>query len=149
MFLKKHPKKFFTTEEQEHILGEIRRVEENTSGEIRVHLDRHAHEDTLEKARKIFLRLGMDRTRERNGVLIYIATDHRKFAILGDEGINRVVPENYWEDVKEILQSHFRRGEFEKGLCLGIRKIGEKLKVHFPVSPGDRNEIPDSVSEGN
>ena len=147
MFWKKHPKKFFTSEEQEQILEEIRKAEHRTSGEIRVHLDRASGEVLLDKAKRVFHRLGMTRTKARNGVLIYLATEERKFAILGDEGIHRVVPENYWEDVKAKMQKQFREGRICEGICLGIREIGGKLKVHFPVAPDDRNELPDAISE--
>jgi len=147
MFWKKHPKKFFTDEEQARILDEIRKAEKRTSGEIRVHLDCCAREETMEKARKVFIRLGMARTEQRNGVLVYLATEHRKFAILGDEGIHRAVPENYWDGVREMMEKHFRDGRFCEGICLGIREIGEKLKTHFPVETDDRNELPDAISE--
>jgi uncharacterized membrane protein len=147
MLFKKHPKKFFNPEEQERITGEIRKAEEKTSGEIRVHLDCCAREDALDKAKKIFERLGMTRTEQRNGVLIYLATENRKFAILGDEGIHRVVPENYWEDVKDKMQAEFQKGRFLEGICLGVREIGEKLKTHFPVEENDRNELPNTISE--
>ncbi len=147
MFLKKHPKKFFTPEEQERILEEIRNAEDRTSGEVRVHLDCCSRENPLEKAKRVFHQLGMTRTKARNGVLIYVATEDRKFAILGDEGIHRVVPENYWEDVKEKMQTKFREGEICEGVCLGVREIGEKLKAYFPVEKDDRNELPDTISE--
>ena len=147
MFFKRHPKKFFSIEEKERIVEEIRKAEARTSGEIRVHLDCCSREMPLEKAKKVFHRLGMPRTKARNGVLIYLATEDRRFAILGDEGIHRVVPENYWEDVKEKMQKQFREGRLCEGVCLGIREIGEKLKVHFPVQPDDRNELPDTISE--
>ncbi len=147
LFLKKHPKKFFTPEEQERILEEIRNAEDRTSGEVRVHLDCCSRENPLEKAKRIFHQLGMTRTKARNGVLIYVATEDRKFAILGDEGIHRVVPENYWEDVKEKMQKKFREGRICEGICLGIREIGEKLKAYFPVEKDDRNELPDTISE--
>ena len=147
MFYKRNPKKFFTAEEQERIVEEIRKAEDRTSGEIRVHLDCCSRENPLEKAGKVFQRLGMTRTKARNGVLIYLATEDRKFAILGDEGIHRVVPENYWEDVKEKIQALFREGKICEGICLGVREIGEKLKTHFPVERDDRNELPDSISE--
>lgn len=147
MFFKKHPGKFFTPEEQKRIVDAIRQAEERTSGEIRVHLERHSEEDPLEKAKKIFARLGLTRTKLRNGVLIYVATDHRKFAIVGDEGIHRVVPEDFWEEVKEEIQKHFRRGQFCEGLCLGIRKIGEKLRMCFPAEKMDTNQLPDEISE--
>ncbi len=147
MFFKKHPKKFFSPEEQERIVDEIRKAEHRTSGEIRVHLDRRSREIPLEKAKRVFHRLGMTRTKARNGVLIYVATEDRKFAILGDEGMHRVVPENYWEDVKEKMQKKFREGKICEGICLGIREIGEKLKAHFPAEKDDRNELPDTISE--
>jgi uncharacterized membrane protein len=147
MFFKKHPKKFFSSEEQERIVEEIRKAEDRTSGEIRVHLDCCSGEILLDKAKKVFHQLGMTRTKSRNGVLIYLATEDRRFAILGDEGIHRVVPENYWEDVKERMQKQFREGRLCEGICQGIREIGEKLKAHFPVEPDDRNELPDSISE--
>jgi uncharacterized membrane protein len=147
MLFKKHPKNFFNPEEQERITGEIRKAEEKTSGEIRVHLDCCARESVLDKARKIFERLGMTRTEQRNGVLIYLATENRKFAILGDEGIHRVVPENYWEDVKDKMQAEFQKGRFLEGICLGVREIGEKLKTHFPIEEDDRNELSNGISE--
>jgi uncharacterized membrane protein len=148
MFFRKHPRRFFRPAEQGRIIEEIRRAEDRTSGEIRVHLDCCARGGTLEKAQKIFRQLGMAKTIHRNGVLVYLAIEDRKFAILGDEGIHRVVPENYWEDVKAKMQKAFREGQFCEGLCQGIREIGEKLKVHFPVEKDDRNELPDTISEG-
>ena len=147
MVWKKHPKKFFTSEEQRRITEEIRKAEERTSGEIRVHLDRYAGKDPLQKAQNIFLRLGMARTQHRNGVLIYLATDQRKFAILGDEGIHRVLPDGTWEDIRNEVQKHFLKGQFLEGLCLGIRRIGEGLQFHFPAEKEGHNELPNSISE--
>ena len=148
MFLKKHPKKFFTEDEQKKIVEEIHKAEEQTSGEIRVHLGRHSGGNVLKKAQKIFYQLGMAHTKHRNGVLIYLATDHRKFAIVGDEGIHRVVPENYWEEVKEEMQKHFREEKFLAGVCRAIHKIGEILQVHFPAEKAGPNELADEISEG-
>jgi uncharacterized membrane protein len=147
LFLKRHPKKFFSQDEQKRIVEEICQAEERTSGEIRVHLDRHSGEDVLQKAQKIFYQLGMARTKHHNGVLIYLATDHRKFAIVGDQGIHRVVPQNYWEDVKEEMQRHFREGKFLAGLCGAIQQIGEKLQAHFPAEKAGANELPNEISE--
>jgi uncharacterized membrane protein len=147
MFLKKHPKKFFSPVEQEKIVREIIWAEEKTSGEIRVHLDRHAGKDILQKAQSIFFRLGMEKTRHRNGVLIYLATDQRKFAILGDEGIHRVLPEGAWEGIKNAMQKHFHEGQFCEGICLAIRQVGEKLHTHFPAEEGPHDELPNEVTE--
>jgi len=148
MFWIKHPKNFFTPAEQQRIVEEIRRAEDRTSGEIRVHLECCARAEVLERAKQAFVKLGMRKTRQRNGVLIYIATDHKKFAILGDAGIHRVVPEEYWETVKDKMQKYFRQGKISEGVCLGVREIGEKLKVHFPFEKDDVNELPDQISEG-
>ena len=147
MAWKKHPRKFFNEQEQKRITEEIRKAEERTSGEIRVHLDRHAGEDTLKKAQDIFLRIGMTKTQHRNGVLIYLATDQRKFAILGDEGMHRVVPEKFWEEIRNEMEKHFREGRFLEGICLGIHQIGEKLKTHFPPEKGPPNEMPNEITE--
>ncbi len=147
MFWKKHPKKFFTAGEQERIVEEIRLAEKQTSGEIRIHLDCCSGKNALKKAQTIFTRLGMNRTQQRNGILIYLATDDRKFAILGDEGIHRVVPENYWDNIKEGMQRHFREGKFCEGICWGIRQVGEKLQAYFPVEKDDRDELPNTISE--
>jgi uncharacterized membrane protein len=147
MFWKRHPKKFFTAAEQERIIEEIRLAEKQTSGEIRIHLDRRSEKDVIKKAQKVFNRLDMNRTQQRNGVLIYLATDHRKFAILGDEGIHRLVPENYWEEIKEEMQRYFREGKFCEGLCWGIRQVGEKLRTYFPIGKDDRDELPNTISE--
>lgn len=147
MFWRKHPKKFFSQEEKERIVEEIRQAENKTSGEIRVHLDYHLKGDALEKAKKIFVQLGMTKTKCRNGVLIYLNPEHRKFAILGDAGINQQVPENYWEDIKEEMQRHFRQGKFCEGICWGIREIGEKLKLYFPIERDDQNELLNTISE--
>lgn len=147
MFWRKHPKNFFSQEEQQRIMGEIRQAEDKTSGEIRVHLDYHLREDALEKAKKIFQQLGMTRTKYRNGILIYLNPQDRKFAILGDEGIHKVVPPNYWEDIKEEMQKFFRAGKFCEGICWGIKQIGEKLKIYFPIEKDDQNELSDMISE--
>jgi len=149
MIWKKHPKKFFSPEEQEKIVQEIISAERKTSGEIRVHLDRNSGEDALLKAQSVFVGLGMTRTKQRNGVLIYLATDQRKFAIVGDEGIHRAVPENFWDEVKEEMQKLFREGQFFEGLCLGVRRVGEKLQILFPVQKADVNELPNTMSESD
>lgn len=147
MFWTKHPKKFFSQEEQERIVEEIRQAEDKTSGEIRVHLDHHLDGDALEKAKKVFHQLGMTKTKYRNGVLIYLNPQYRKFAIIGDVGIHKVVPPNYWEEVKEEMQKFFRAGKFCDGLCWGIRQVGEQLKIYFPIERDDQNELPDIISE--
>ena len=130
-----NPKKFFSADEQKRILEAIEKAEDHTSGEIRLHLEgRCPTEEPLDHAKELFFQLEMDKTAQRNGVLIYLATASHRFAILGDEGIHRVVPENFWEDVKELMVSHFREDDFGQGMVEGIARIGEKAPRIFPLA---------------
>ena len=126
----------------------IARAELETSGEVRVHIDRECRGDVLDRAASVFTRLGMTQTRERNGVLFYLAIKPRKFAIIGDAGINQNVPEDFWESIKELMLEHFREGAFAKGLIAGIEKAGQELKAHFPWQKDDQNELTNEISFG-
>ena len=149
MSRRNNPKKFFSANEQKRILEAIEKAEDHTSGEIRLHLEgRCPTEEPLDHAKELFFQLEMDKTAQRNGVLIYLATASHRFAILGDEGIHRVVPENFWEDVKELMVSHFREDDFGQGMVEGIARIGEKLHEFFPWQSDDANELPDEISFG-
>ncbi len=142
------PSKFFTQEEQNLIVEAIREAEKNTSGEIRVHIESKCKEDVLDHAAYFFEKLEMHETQLRNGVLIYLAIDHRKFAILGDVGINQVTPDNFWDEIKENMLNHFRENKFTEGLITGIRMIGDALKANFPYQSDDVNELSDEISFG-
>ena len=100
----------------------------------------------LDRAAWIFRKLGMQKTAERNGVLFYLAVKDKKFAIIGDGGINAKVPEGFWDNVKDLLQKNFREGKFTEGLSEGIILAGEQLKSHFPHSRDDVNELSDEIS---
>lgn len=141
-------KNFFSQEQQAEILLAIRGAELDTSGEIRVHIENNCSGDVLDRAAHVFDKLQMQKTQLRNGVLIYLAVENRKFAILGDAGINVVVPENFWDDIKSAMLRHFREGEFSKGLVEAISRAGEQLKKHFPFQKDDVNELPDDLSFG-
>jgi len=143
---KKDPHRFLKPGEREEIVRAIQAAEQETSGEIRVHLDSRCPGDPLEKGKLLFSHLGMDRTAQRNGVLIYLAVYDRKIAILGDEGIHQAVPENFWEDVLAGMRQRFSRAEFGAGLIWGIEQIGHKLKEFFPRTPADKDELPDAIS---
>lgn len=140
-------KPFFSDKEKEQILAAIEAAEKRTSGEIRVHVEPGSGKDPLARARKVFEKLGMTGTKLRNGVLIYLATKDRRFAIIGDQGIDRVVPENFWEETKERMGQLFKEGRFADGVCHGIRSVGEILAVHFPYQSDDVNELSDEISE--
>lgn len=140
--------KFFTPEQEERIIAAIQQAEQNTTGEIRVHLEDKCKGNIMEAAMQRFKKLHMHQTERRNGVIMFIAPERKQFAIYGDEGINKVVPVNFWDDVRDIMLSEFKKGDFTTGVCLGIERIGEKLKTYFPGIHDDINELPDDISYG-
>ena len=140
------PSKFFSEEEKESIKHAIAEAELNTSGEIRVHIEGVCADDVLDRAAYIFEKLGIHKTEKRNGVLFYLAADDRKFAILGDAGINKVTPDNFWDDIKDVMLNYFKDNKFTEGLTTGIKMAGEQLKAHFPHRKDDVNELSDDIS---
>ncbi|MFA6922850.1 MAG: TPM domain-containing protein [Bacteroidales bacterium] len=145
-----HPSaKFFTDAQKALIKEAIEKAEQKTSGEIRVHIDSHCKGDVLDQAAYIFAKLKMHKTKLRNGVLFYLAISHKKFAILGDAGINAVVPKNFWNDIKNKVISDFKEGDFTEGLVAGIEMAGQKLKDFFPYKKAeDINELANEISFG-
>ncbi len=141
-------KSFLTKEEQEQIVKAIESAELNTSGEVRVHLESVCKGDPLERAVYIFDKLKMFKTKERNAVLIYIAFESRKFAILGDSGINEKVPAGFWDEEKEILLNALREGRAAEGLISVIDIAGKSLKEFFPYQKDDTNEQSNEISFG-
>jgi uncharacterized membrane protein len=102
----------------------------------------------LDRAAYLFEKLKMHKTERRNGVLFYLAVADRKFAILGDAGINAVTPENFWDEIKNTMSALFSEGQFSEGLCKGIEMTGEALHKYFPYQTDDINELPDDISFG-
>lgn len=140
-------KKFFDKEEEEQVIKAIKEAELNTSGEIRVHLEERADvADVFERATEVFQELEVYKTELRNGVLFYLATKDKDFAIIADEGIYHKVPKNFWSDIQEIMHQKFQQRQFADGLCEGIRMTGLQLKEHFPYQMNDINELPDEIS---
>jgi uncharacterized membrane protein len=137
---------FFTKEQQAKILASVKEAEKSTSGEIRVHIETSCSEDVLDRASWVFKKLGMHKTSERNGVLFYLAVSDRKFAVIGDAGINSKVPTGFWDDIKTLLQKNFKENKFSEGLSEGIILAGKQLKEHFPYEKDDVNELPDEIS---
>jgi len=136
-------------EEDQRVVEAIRQAERNTSGEIKVHIENRCKGDVEQRSLFIFDKLKLNETQLRNGVLIYLAIKDHKFAILGDKGINDVVENGFWNDVKDLMLSHFKEGRFAEGLEQGIMRCGEKLKAYFPYQSDDINEIPDDISYEN
>lgn len=136
--------------DQKAIIAAIKAAELNTSGEIRVHIESYCKEsNVLDRAAIVFAELNMHKTEQRNGVLFYLATVDKKFAILGDVGINTKVPKDFWSNIKDEMAIRLKKGLLTESLTVGIFMAGEKLKEHFPYQSNDINELPDDISFGN
>ncbi len=135
-------------EELERVRAAVRKAEAGTSGEIRVHLDDTTVEDVLDHAAFIFQELAMHRTKDRNGVLIYVSVAERRAAVIGDAGINEKLPKGFWNETLGVLLEQFKAGRYAEGLCMGVERLGEQLRAHFPRETDDRNELSDEVSIG-
>ncbi len=140
------PRKFLTKQEGDSIINCIKVAEKMTSGEIRVHFQKKLNGEVKDAAVDTFLRLKMDDTEDRNGVLFFIVPKKKIFAVIGDKGINEVVPDDFWNEVKDLLEKYFKEKKWEEGLCKAIAKTGEKLKKYFPIQENDKNELPDEIS---
>ncbi|MGI6479293.1 MAG: TPM domain-containing protein [Salinivirgaceae bacterium] len=142
-------KDFFTTEQKQQIVDAIGEAELNTSGEIRVHIDTKCKtKNPIDRAVQIFNKLEMHKTDLQNGVLIYLSVLDRKFAIIGDEGIDKKVPDDFWNNTKNLMIDHFKKGEMVIGLTEGIKLAGLQLKEFFPYQADDVDELPDKISFG-
>jgi uncharacterized membrane protein len=136
----------FNEDEQQLIRDAIAKAEKTTSGEIRICVEKTCKEDVLDRAAKYFYQLDMDKTRLRNGVLIYLATVDHKFAIIGDAGINKMVPVDFWDTTKNEMLERFKQGNLVGGIITGITRAGEKLGAFFPCATDDANEISNDVA---
>jgi uncharacterized membrane protein len=136
----------FNDEEQERIRKAIEAAEKHTSGQLRVCIEKTCSENVLDRAAKYFHQLDMHKTKLRNGVLIYVATADQKFAIIGDAGINKVVPEDFWDDTKDDMLEHFKQGNLVEGIVTGLEIAGDHLQKFFPHESGDTNELPDDIA---
>ncbi len=138
----------FSADEEKHLVEVVAAVEKTTSAEIRVHVDRYCKGDPMLKAVNVFSHLKMDQTEDRNGVLIFVALDDRKFAIYGDEGINQKVPDGFWESTRDHMLAEFQDGHMVEGISKGLTEAGSQLAKHFPVNPDDTNELSNEISYG-
>lgn len=139
-------KDFLKQLRHDDIVAAIREAELRTSGEIRVFVSRKPIEDAVASAQAEFLRLGMNKTREHNGVLLFVAPRTHKFAVIGDAGVHAKCGDGFWQELAKAMTDHFRKSEFTPGIILGVRKAGELLAEHFPRRRDDRNELSDQVA---
>ena len=139
---------FLTKAEEQEIVEAIGIAEKNTSGEIRVHIEKENAIAPIDRAVEVFRNLHMENTKERNGVIIYVAVKSKHFAIYGDKGIHDIVGDDFWNSTKDVMANHFKNGNFKQGLIDGILKAGEQLKTHFPHQDDDTNELSNEISKG-
>lgn len=145
------PAQFLSAAEQEQIKAAVAAAELLTSGEIRVYLEARIpwfRRDPYTRARQVFARLGMHATEERNGVLVYLATASRRFAVVGDEALHRHVGDAFWRETAEAMRAHFADDRFGDGLSGAVAAIGSQLGRHFPRRKDDVNELPDDIAYG-
>ena len=140
---------YFTQENKQRIVDAIREAELNTSGEIRVHIENKCSGEVLDRAVDLFHKLKMEQTRQRNGVLLYVAMKSHKVAIIGDEGVNAVVPDDFWNGIIDRAVKQFAQGQYAEGIAEAVTAVGEVLKQHFPYRNDDINELPDEISFGD
>ena len=139
---------FLSPEEEQEIISAIRIAEKNTSGEIRVHIEASTEKNHDERSLEVFHLLKMNNTKDANAVLIYVAVKDKKFVIYGDEGIHKVVADDFWNTTKDVMQKQFKQGDFKQGIVDGILKAGEELKEHFPWQIDDVDELSNEISKG-
>lgn len=143
-------KEFFSSEEKQRIAEAIQQAEHSTSGEIRVFVEsKCSYMDAIDRAKEIFFNLEMQKTADRNAVLVYIAVKDRQLAIFGDEGIHKKVGDEYWNNAVKQMISHFHKENFAQGIHQCVLDVGEALKNHFPYNKDtDKNELPDDIVFG-
>ena len=139
---------FLSKEDEQEIVQAIVSAEKNTSGEIRVHIEERSEKAPLDRAQEVFFELHMNETKDRNGVLFYVCVADKKFAIIGDEGIDKVVESDFWDCTKDIVISNFKEANFKNGLVEGVLRAGDRLKKYFPYQSDDVNELSNEISKG-
>jgi|TARA_R110002124_G_scaffold21465_1_gene82378 uncharacterized membrane protein len=141
-------KHFLSESDQKIVVDAIQQAELQTSGEIKVHIEKNCTANAMDRAVEVFELLKMHETEQRNAVLFYLAHEDRKFAVLGDIGIHDKVKDSFWNSTKELLRTYFAKNEIALGLSYGIQEAGIQLKKHFPYQSDDINELPDDISFG-
>jgi len=139
-------KKILNSSEEQILLNSISEAENKTSGEIRVHIDYKAKGDAIELCKKKFSELNMHETKDRNGILFYLAVNTKSFAVWGDEGIHEKVSQNFWDTITQSAIVHFKNQNYIAGLESAIKSCGEQLKTYFPIEKDDKNELTNEIS---
>ena len=140
-----HPKKFLSYLEDRKIIQAIAEAEHKTSGQIRVYISQKHVTDVVSEAKVHFLRLGMEKTRARNAVLLYLAPRSRNFAVVGDVAVHEKCGDTFWQDIALDMEQALRQQKYTEAIVIAVQRVGAALAAHFPRHPDDRNELPDDV----
>lgn len=143
MFLKKP---LVSKADEARLVAAIQSAESKTSGEIRVHIEKTSDEDPLDACKKKFEALKMYETKDRNGILFFLAIHSKSFAVWGDEGIHQKVTNEFWDNITDCAIGYFKQNDLITGLEKSIEMCGEKLKLHFPIETDDKNELSNEIS---
>tara|TARA_B110000444_G_C18778430_1_gene566192 strand:- start:257 stop:700 length:444 start_codon:yes stop_codon:yes gene_type:complete len=138
----------FSVIDANRIENAISAAEKQTSGELRVHIDTKCKADVMDRTAALFAALKMHKTEARNGVLLYLAVSDRKFAVIGDIGINEKVDDVFWQSTYDAALPHFKSDDFNTGLCSAIEACGNALSEHFPYQANDVDELDNGISWG-
>ncbi len=134
-------KDLFTEEEQAEVRIAIQHSEERTSSPIKVHIEGHCKEDTIERASTVFEQLQLHKAELRNGILFYLAIKDKAFAVIGDVGVQNALHKDFWNQISELMLNYFQQGEFVKGLVEGVLEAGKQLEVHFPNNGNNPSQL--------
>ncbi len=139
-------KKLLSKEEEDRLIKAIELAEKQTSGEIRVHIEKESKEEAVTACVAKFHELEMQNTKQRNAILFYLAYKSKSFAVWGDEGIHEIVKDEFWKSITDSAIEHFRESDYITGLEKAIGLCGEQLKQHFPLQHDDKDELPNQIS---
>ncbi|MFC1482928.1 TPM domain-containing protein [Candidatus Margulisiibacteriota bacterium] len=140
-------RKFLSKNEEKQIIDKIKKIESTTNTEIRVHLATKKVKNVGIDAHETFERIGMMKTKERNGIMMYINLRNKEFVVIGDEGIHQRLPKHFWQDMVDAVQIEFKKGKFTEGIINAIEKLRTPLEKFFPKTPTDTNELPNEISK--
>ena len=140
------PNEFYQKLNDARVSQAIDAAEKRTSGEIRVYVTQRSVGDVMDEAARQFLKLGMEKTDQRNAVLIYFAPKSQRYAVIGDKGVHEKCGQGFWEHIRDDMTPLLKAGQFTEAIELAVREIGEVLAKEFPWHGGDRNERPNQVA---
>jgi len=143
MFFKK---RLVSAADEIRLIKSIQLAELKTSGEVRVHIDKTCKGDALEECKLKFTKLNMHETKDRNGILFYLAINSKSFAVWGDEGIHQKVSDEFWKSITDCAIGYFKQNDLITGIEKAVEMCGEKLKVYFPIEADDKNELSNEIS---